>query len=92
MSQDYISIKKRFHRIFQKKFWGCRQFGPSSARIKNLILQKLTGAPKKPFQTRQPFWDPLAVILDFAGVAGSEGVPPLMQGWYFLTFFSPKLY
>ena len=34
------------------------------------------------FRPRLPFWGPLAAILDFAGVAGGERVPPAPLGWY----------
>ena len=50
-----------------------------SARIRNLILQKLTEAPKYlevdtfPVPLR-PFWAPQAAILYFAGIAALQGV------------------
>ena len=54
------------------------------ARIKKLIQQKLTGAPKNLLlsRSRRPFWGPLAAILDFAGVAGGQRAPPSPLGWY----------
>ena len=42
--------------------------------IEKVILQKLMGPPKNQ-KPRRPFWGPLAAILDFIGVAGSERVP-----------------
>ena len=38
----------------------------------------------------RPFWGPLSAILDLAGVAGSERVPPALLGWYF--FYSDADY
>ena len=32
---------------------------------------------------RRLFWDPLAAILDFAGVAGGERASPSPLGWYY---------
>ena len=36
------------------------------------------------FRPSRPFWDPVVTILDFAGVAGGERVPPTFLGWVFL--------
>ena len=53
-----------------------------SVQIKKLILQKW----QTPFQTSLANLGPLAAILDFAGVAGSEQVPPAPLGWYLSSF------
>ena len=56
-----------------------------SARIKKLIIQKLTGAPRGRHLSRPrwPFWGPLAAILDFVG---GELTPPSPLGWYSYLF------
>ena len=64
-----------------------------SARIKKLILRKLLRMPKKVLgrhlsRPRQPFWGPLADILDFAGGAALQAVsecPRRRQAGIFLT-------
>ena len=62
-----------------------------SARIKKLIYRKLLRMPKNLggrhlSRPRQPFWGPLVAILDFAGVADGERVPPAPLGWYYFHF------
>ena len=36
---------------------------------------------------RQQFWGPLVAMLDFAGVAVGEQVPPSTLDWYFSKFW-----